>query len=155
MHYDNPTLENNLVDSSGIQLVYTHSLRKHELGMLTLGTDNSALSIQIPPLTDSLKLTSICYDECTRQFIPEDGITVVTGFLHTHLSGRSVKTLLVRNDEIIDSLIENPNYDFNYQYSIDIEPTKLHKGDILITECIYETKNRLNMTTVILSITLT
>ena len=36
-------------------------------------------------------------------------------------------TALVRNGTAIQRLFDNPNYDFNYQFAIDIEPTKLYK----------------------------
>ena len=42
------------------------------------------------------------------------------------LKGRAVKTTLVRNGVAIKELFENPNYDFNYQFIMDIEPTKLY-----------------------------
>ena len=47
--------------------------------------------------------------------------------MHTHLLGKSVKTSLVRNNKVIKNLVSNPNYDFNYQYIFDIEPTKIEK----------------------------
>jgi hypothetical protein len=47
--------------------------------------------------------------------------------MHTHLLGISVRTSLVRKDKIIKNLLYNPNYDFNYQYLFEIEPTKVEK----------------------------
>ena len=51
----------------------------------------------------------------------------MSALLHTHLAGRSVKTTLVRKDNAIQELFDNPTYDFNYQFLIDIEPVKLQK----------------------------
>ncbi len=62
-----------------------------------------------------------------KRFFPDDGINVISGFLHTHYAGRSVKTSLVRNNIEIKDLFQNEKYDFNYQFIIDIEPTKLFK----------------------------
>ena len=65
------------------------------------------------------------------------------------MAGRAVKTTLVRNDVAKQELFDNPNYDFNYQFIIDIEPTKLYKGDALITQCGYKTMDRGDFTFVI------
>ena len=59
--------------------------------------------------------------------MPDQGITAFSGFLHTHLAGRSVRTKLVRNNEVVKYLFDNPKYDFNYQFNNDIEPIKLNK----------------------------
>ena len=44
------------------------------------------------------------------------------------------------------NLLSNPKYDFNYQYVIDMEPTKLNKGDAIVLECFYSSMNAKNMT---------
>ena len=72
-------------------------------------------------------MSSICNPSCTQRYIPVDGITVFSGFLHTHLAGRAIKTTLVRNGTAIKELFDNPTYDFNYQFLTDIEPVKLYK----------------------------
>ena len=46
--------------------------------------------------------------------------------------GRSVKTKLVRNNEIVMDLFDNPKYDFNYQFNIEVKPLKLKKVYIYI-----------------------
>jgi hypothetical protein len=102
--------------------------------------------LQIPPQSKDFSHTSICYPACSERYFPADGITVLSGFLHTHLAGRAVKTTLVQNGVATRELFSNPNYDFNYQFVIDIEPIKLRKGDALITECRYETNDRNNFT---------
>ena len=134
------------MDNSGIKFYFTEQLREQDLGLLTLGADGSTLSLQIPPQSKDFSYTSICYPACTQRFFPDDGITVLSGFLHTHLAGRSVKTTLVQNNIATRELFNNPNYDFNYQFTIEIEPIILRKGDALITECRYQTNDRDNFT---------
>jgi dopamine beta-monooxygenase len=143
-HYDNPDLKENIVDDSGVRLYVTPTLRKHDLGAVQLS--NSLL--QIPPSTESILVPAVCPSECTNAYIPDEGITVLTGVLHTHLVGKSVRTYVVRDGQIVKNLVDNPNYDFNYQFAIDIEPYKLQKGDSLYTECVYSTKNRKKYTSV-------
>jgi len=33
----------------------------------------------------------------------------------------------VRNNEVVKYLLDNPRYDFNYQFNVDIEPMTLYK----------------------------
>jgi len=97
------------------------------LAILLLGIDGSPLSIQMPPQSNKIDIKTTCYPKCTEKFIPDDGIYVIGGLLHTHLAGRSVKTSLVRNSTIIQELLDNPTYDFNYQFLTDIQPVKVMK----------------------------
>ena len=64
---------------------------------------------------------------CFKKFIPDEGINVVLGFLHTHLAGHSLKTKLIRNNEVVGYVFNDPAYDFNYQSQIDIQPIKIKK----------------------------
>ena len=51
----------------------------------------------------------------------------MTGLLHTHLAGISVKTTLVRDGKEIRNIFNDPTYNFEYQNGIDIEPLKIMK----------------------------
>ena len=57
---------------------------------------------------------------------PADGITLIASILHAHLLATSITTSLVRNGIEIKKLFDNPNYNFNYQMIMDIEPTKVY-----------------------------
>ena len=70
-----------------------------------------------------------------KKYIPNGGIYAVSALLHTHLAGRSVKTTLVRDGLIIHELFDNPNYDFNYQFLMDIEPVKLLPVSLMDLRC--------------------
>lgn len=45
----------------------TKTLRKNELGVLTLGTDASSYGIAIPPGLDSFNLDAYCMNSCLKQ----------------------------------------------------------------------------------------
>jgi hypothetical protein len=60
-----------------------------------------------------------------KEFLSDEGITIISGLLQTHSAGISVKTTLIRNDIAIKNIFDNPSYDNNYQSFIDIEPVKL------------------------------
>ena len=63
---DNPELMANIVDNSGVKFYFTHQLREHDLGILSLGAGDSFLSLQIPPHSEKTIYTSICVPECTE-----------------------------------------------------------------------------------------
>ena len=98
------------VDSSGVRFYFSKNLRKNELGVVVINSFQRPLSSVLPPQSDNLTLTSICYPECTdvirknlffiylllqltfryfflQRFFPKDGINVIAGILHTHLAG--------------------------------------------------------------------
>ena len=66
----------------------TPTRRKYDLDLMIFGTmgRNGLLSFTIPPYTDSMTFTSICYPECMNNFLDE-GIYVIGGIMHTHLLG--------------------------------------------------------------------
>lgn len=53
------------LDNSGMRFYYTQNLRKYDIGVITLGTDNKKTDITIPPQIEDLKFSSVCYPECT------------------------------------------------------------------------------------------
>jgi hypothetical protein len=147
-HYNNPQSLPNIVDDSGIKLYFTYKLRQYDAGVMML-RDNTPIGIQIPPKAQNFTMSTICYPDCTNQFFPKDGLHVIWGLLHTHLAGRAVKTSLIRNNTLIDYLFDQPNYDSSYQTIQEIQPTKLYRGDVLITSCTYNSMDRTKMTFVI------
>ncbi len=47
---------------------------------------------------------------------PEEGLTVVSAFPHTHLQGRSVSTKIIRNQRADQYLFNAESFHFNYQF---------------------------------------
>jgi hypothetical protein len=52
-------------DSSGVRFYFTKNLRRNELGVVVIQSFQRPLSSVLPPQSDNLTLTSICYPECT------------------------------------------------------------------------------------------
>ncbi|XP_075210219.1 MOXD1 homolog 1-like [Lycorma delicatula] len=141
IHYDNPTLRK-VVDSSGLRLYYTDKLRDYDGGVLISGVTVSPLHI-IPPKQPKFKTAGYCDQHCTRLMLPTAGIRVVSVLLHSHLAGRSITLKHIRNDIELPAIAEDKNYDFNYQQSrVLSKEIRVLPGDELITECVYDTKNR-------------
>ena len=146
-------------DSSGIRFYIGEERRQHDLGYLTFGTDSFVLALAIPPRADRFIVDSYCPSKLTQvseprsltlktssllvQRIPEDGITVVASFPHTHLqgtgtvsfdesypslyvTGRSIWTKIIRNKTAERYLFNAEAYDFNYQFNNQLpEPVQL------------------------------
>ncbi len=65
VHYDNPGLHGNIVDSSGLQLFLTPNLRKYDSGLLTVGHDVSSFQL-IPAGQQRFTTVGHCPEVCTR-----------------------------------------------------------------------------------------
>ena len=65
MHYDNPGLHGNVVDSSGLEVSLTPHLRKYDSGLLTVGHDVTSFHI-IPPGEERFTTVGHCPEICTR-----------------------------------------------------------------------------------------
>ena len=75
------------------------------------------------------------------QSIPDDGIQILNGVLHSHLAGRKMRLRHVRNGQELPVILQDNNYDFNFQASRQVPEGRGHvlPGDELILECEYST----------------
>lgn len=70
---------------------------------------------------------------------PETGINIISATLHSHIAGRKMKLRHVRDGVELDRIVEDDNYDYNYQQVRQLEnETNILPGDYLITDCAYE-----------------
>ncbi|CAF4332885.1 unnamed protein product [Rotaria sp. Silwood2] len=65
VHYDNPNLLSNRTDNSGIRFYIGKELRQYDLGLLTFGTDSSAVALAIPPKAQKFIVDSYCSANAT------------------------------------------------------------------------------------------
>jgi len=145
-HYDNPALHAPLIDNSGIRIHYTDQLRPYDTGMLLVGSEVNFLQF-IPPMQDSFTSVGHCSAECTSEGLPDSGIKIISGVLHSHLAGRRMRLRHVRRGVELPVVLEDNHYDFNYQASrIPPNETTVYPGDQLILECDYNTSSRSNPT---------
>lgn len=74
---------------------------------------------------------------------PETGISIISATLHSHVAGRKMKLRHIRNGIELNRIVEDDNYDFNYQQVRQLEnETNILPGDYIITDCAYETLGR-------------
>uniref|UniRef100_T1IHN6 DOMON domain-containing protein n=1 Tax=Strigamia maritima TaxID=126957 RepID=T1IHN6_STRMM len=146
VHYVNPELKNDWVDSSGIQIHYTSQLRQYDAGILELGLDDTP-KMAIPPLQNEFKLSGHCIPECTEKAIPATGIVVFASHLHTHSTGIRVTTRHIRNGIEMALLNGDDHYSDHFQENRILKtPTLVLPGDGLITSCTYNSLGRPNIT---------
>jgi dopamine beta-monooxygenase len=147
IHFDNPQMRNNIVDSSGMRIYYQEKLRKYDAGILEVGLEYNAKN-SIPPGTTSFALNGFCLGECTHEALAKtNSITVFASQLHTHLTGRRVWTSIIRKNKEIDLLNGDNHYDQMFQEIRYLKrPVRIRPGDTIINTCVYDTSERVNMT---------
>nr|WAS27820.1 putative dopamine beta-hydroxylase-like protein [Patiria miniata] len=146
VHYNNPSIREGVVDSSGIRFRYTSSLRPHDAGILEVGATYSP-NLSVPPTSDGFYLTGYCTPDCTDKGIPDQGIRVFASQLHTHLSGTAVWTKHIRNGVEIQELNRDDHYSSMFQeIRLLQQDVVVLPGDTLITTCRYDTSSRPNVT---------
>ncbi|CAF1008830.1 unnamed protein product [Brachionus calyciflorus] len=148
IHYDNPRLKNGVKDYSGVRFYATKNYRKNEFGVFTVGAEESAQGIILPPRAESFKLNYACSRDCTDMlFEQQDEIKVFSTLPHAHLLGKEIYTKVIRDGKEVAYLANNKFYDFNNQYYNFLnKPVTLKKGDEIVTKCVYGTNKKANFT---------
>ncbi|XP_062858528.1 DBH-like monooxygenase protein 1 homolog [Trichomycterus rosablanca] len=148
VHYDNPALQKD-VDSSGLRLFYTPKLRDYDAGVMETGVWVS-LYHMLPPGMQDYITEGHCTQECLQESLSSEmpsGVWIFAVLLHAHLAGRAIRTRHFREQVELPPLSSDDNFDFNFQEFQPLNQERLLlPGDSLITECIYNTKGRQNMT---------
>ncbi|CAG9564813.1 unnamed protein product [Danaus chrysippus] len=141
VHYDNLALHD-VLDSSGIRIHYTSVLRPHDAALLGTGIGVSALHV-VPPKQKAYRTVGICSSDCTNNTMPEEGINIVSVLLHAHGAARKISLKHVRGNEELPRISQENTYDHRYQQSRIVPGgRKFYQGDILITECTYDSTSR-------------
>ena len=128
-YHKNPSKLKNKTDNGGIKLYLTPDLDlvENDIGIFSMTSDSSSLNLQIPPTSEHFHHSILCYPQCIEKFIPNNGISLFSAVLYTHLAGVAVKLSLVRDSKIIKRLFENENFDSKFQHIIDIRPVKIFR----------------------------
>ncbi|XP_043075805.1 DBH-like monooxygenase protein 1 homolog [Puntigrus tetrazona] len=149
IHFDNPSLQRGIVDSSGLRLYYSPSLRRYDAGVIETGVWVS-LYHMLPPGMQDYITEGHCTQECLQESLDSEmpsGVHVFAVLLHAHLAGRAIRARHFRQQVELQPLASDDEFDFNFQ---EFQPLSEERivlpGDSLITECRYNTKGRMNMT---------
>merc|ERR1719197_1087942 len=144
VHYDNPNLEANLKDNSGVRMWLDSGARLHEAGTIQLGDPGVKMTkeanLEIPPGKSYWEFK--CPSTITQHW---HEITVFGQILHMHENGDQMYL------EIKDSsgVVRRPNaveyFDFGWQDPTLNQPFQIKPGDELTTRCYYNNKNSGNV----------
>lgn len=144
-HYDNPKLEAGKIDSSGIRISITMSLRTHDAGILLMGHDITLEPI-IPPYQKDFLVKGYCPVGCINKGLSDShlsDIKIFAALQHSHLLGRSIKTRHFRNGTELEPIMYDPHYDFNFQELIMLQQERVVKpGDSFSVECKYDSTGK-------------
>uniref|UniRef100_A0A182MXM8 DOMON domain-containing protein n=1 Tax=Anopheles dirus TaxID=7168 RepID=A0A182MXM8_9DIPT len=143
---DSAAMEQQMVDNSGLKLYYTHRLREHDAGVLSVGMDPNWRHI-IPPRQEKVVSQGHCIGACTQRAFPPDGINIFAVMSRTHLIGRQVTLRQMRGNAELQPIMRDSNIDPSYQdYRRLTVPTRVLPGDSLVAECIYDSSSRKSIT---------
>ena len=133
VHYNNPSLDNTLYDSSGVKVSFTPVLAQFQSVLLMVGVNTPKISL--PPK----QITHISYTCNSGALIPAGGTAFVwTNGLHAHTRARKIWVEQIRNNVIIDYVGCDLFYDFNKQV-FAMKNVTLQRGDDLKIHCQYDT----------------
>eukprot|EP00479_Gromia_sphaerica_P006051 TRINITY_DN171_c0_g2_i2.p1 TRINITY_DN171_c0_g2~~TRINITY_DN171_c0_g2_i2.p1 ORF type:complete len:404 (-),score=93.92 TRINITY_DN171_c0_g2_i2:155-1366(-) len=144
IHYDNPTLNPNIFDSSGIRLWVTDDLRPIDAGVAYVG--HMVFNMDIPAREEAFEHKGICSSFCTSG-LPREGVQIFSTNFHAHLASTQMHLQHLRNGRELEPIATDRYYDFNYQQSHATKPeVTIMPGDELVISCTYNTMDR-NATT--------
>lgn len=86
-HYDNPQQRDDVVDTSGMRVFMTNTLREDEAGTLMVGDPLVQLA---PEPVESREYEFSCPSACTRRL--SKPINIFTSLLHMHTTGMEIYT---------------------------------------------------------------
>jgi len=136
IHYNNPSLDTGVLDSSGVEFFYTTNKREFDLGVLQLGDPFLGL-LGVKVGNGFYQHTFDCSSDCSSVSLSEN-VTVLREYLHMHTTGSSMYNAQIRDGKTIHKgSVEF--YDFSQagMYSVIQEPFDIRPGDSFQTSCFY------------------
>jgi hypothetical protein len=140
IHYNNPRLDQGVIDNSGIRLYWTSQPRDEQVGVLSVG--DPIVSLVGQPVGDGYTLHQFdCPGSCSS--LVNTPVTVLREYLHMHKTGARMTNEQIRNGEVIRmGSVDYWDFDQNgvsasQQDSFDIQP-----GDGFKTSCYFDGNNK-------------
>lgn len=132
-----------VVDSSGLNLILTSRLRKHDAGIMSVGVEPNWRHI-IPPGHHNVFSAGHCVGECTKRSYPPHGINFLAVMFRTNSIGKKLKFKIVRKS-VEHELAVDENVEQQEFRLLDRPYTSL-PGDHLIVDCVYDSSQRGSIT---------
>ncbi|KAI2497878.1 copper type II ascorbate-dependent monooxygenase [Fragilaria crotonensis] len=142
IHYNNPELDTDKIDNSGVRFYYSSKKRQHDLGVFQTGDPWLGLSnMAVSNNTALSEHTFDCSNSCSALFLNES-VTVIREHLHMHKAGISMTNSQSRNNQVV-RMAEVQFWDFDQQGNLGViqAPFTIQPGDSFRTTCNYNAKN--------------
>lgn len=142
IHYNNPELVQNQIDSSGMRFYFSFAPREFEAAFLEIG--DPFIQLGGTPIPDGLtEWTFECDTACSRFALGSESVTVFQESLHMHTSGTRMVNELVRDEEVVHtSAVEVFDFDQQGSYRVPMQPYEVKPGDTFRTSCYYRDGNQ-------------
>lgn len=139
-HYYNPSLHENINDSSGFRAYFTKDLRAQEAGIMQVnGGTSPSMRPPIPAGQSAYDLATFVYpSRCTADNWAEP-INILGVAHHMHMMGTKMTIDVERDGQALGRLRNEMHYDFNHQSLVESPIKQLLPGDQLIMNCRYDT----------------
>lgn len=142
IHYNNPGLDKNISDSSGVRMYYTSKKRQFDLGIFQIGDPFVRLEGQSVSANRGLAQHNFgCSENCSSSYFLEP-VTVIREHLHMHKTGVSATNAQIRNGKVVrQGTVQF--WDFKQQGNLAVAqpPFDIQPGDSFRTLCDYDANN--------------
>jgi len=138
IHYDNPELEEGVVDSSGVEFFYSTTVREVELGVLQVG--DPFVTLNGHSVGEGYNVHQFdCPSSCSGLYLADgEPVTVLREYLHMHAVGARMTNEQIRNDDVVRTAsTEVWEFNANGNIATKQEPYQLLPGDSFRTKCYY------------------
>ena len=136
IHYNNPSLDTGVLDSSGVEFFYTTQKREFDLGVLQLGDPFLGL-LGVKVGNGFSQHTFDCSGDCSSVSLSEN-VTVLREYLHMHMTGSAMYNAQIRDGKIIHKgSVEFYDFSQSGMFSVIQEPFDIRPGDSFQTSCFY------------------
>lgn len=137
--YNNWNTNEDIIDDTGIAIITTSDPTPFPAATLTVGHEMS-LSHIVPLDQKAFTTVGYCDAECTSKNFPSDGIFVYEVFFDARNHGRKMALKHIRGGTEMEPIALDNQFDSASQtYRMFLDPINILPGDILVTECVYDT----------------
>lgn len=140
-HYDNPDRKTDIVDSSGVVIHTTSTLRKFDAGSVNIG---DAAVLRPGVIETDVKYQGSCPSHCTKNV--DGDLTIFASALHMHNLGKEAWTNhFDEDDKFIDTISHATNWNGGFQHLTVFDETITFKpGQSLQMTCTYDVSKQPN-----------
>ncbi|GEM_PF-1580415 len=138
VHYNNPLNTAGVMDSSGLDVLMTPTLRAYDAGSSVFADiDNIVIPASLPAYEHTMTCTGA---QTTAMF--SEPIKVFASFLHAHELGRVLTAEIHRDGTLLQELNREDPYSFHNQKFRPIDYVEIQPGDEVQVHCTYDSTSR-------------